>query len=68
MPTNDLLPYQLRVVTEKNELDEKIFALMAFLDTPTFMGLPVAEQDRLRAQYALMGRYANILERRIANF
>lgn len=65
---NALLPHQQRVVDEERELDERLRKLHDFIGTPTFNGLPVAEQDRLGNQYVAMSSYARILAERIAAF
>ena len=40
-------PYQQRVVSERDELGEKFFKLLAFFQTDTFSGLSEAEKSRL---------------------
>lgn len=61
-------PHQQRVVTEKQELDEKLEKLSAFLGTETFRGLDEAEQLRLIRQEERMGEYSDVLGERIAAF
>lgn len=65
-----LLPYQQRVVDEKNELDEKIEKLGRFIGTEgtPFINLPESERERLAAQYEVMKEYSDILEARIEDF
>jgi hypothetical protein len=63
-----MAPHQERVVTEKRELDEKLVKLEAFFDTPTFRGLDLAEQGRLRLQFQVMEMYSTILGQRITAF
>lgn len=64
----ELQPHQQRVVTEKEELSEKLTNLLAFFQTPIFSGLSEAEQSRLRNQARFMDGYAAVLEERIAAF
>lgn len=64
----ELQPHQQRVVTEKEELSEKLTKLLAFFQTPIFAGLSEAEQSRLRNQARFMDGYAAVLEERIAAF
>ena len=61
-------PFQERVVFEKNELDEKRFALTAFTFTEEFEKLPKDEQERLNRQHAIMDQYSEVLGDRIRNF
>ena len=62
-------PHQERVVTEKNELDEKAKALSGFIgSSDVFAKLDTAEQERLKEQNDIMWRYSEILGKRIAAF
>lgn len=61
-------PHQQRVVDEKKELDDKLAKLVAFSGTPTYHGLPLAEQLRLHRQAWLMEQYSVVLGERIAAF
>ena len=63
-----MAPHQERVVTEKDELSEKLAKLLAFFQSPTFAGLSEAERSRLRNQARFMDGYAAVLEERIAAF
>lgn len=64
-----LQPYQQRVVDEKAALDEKIGALMEFIEeNGIFAGLPSDEQERLRFQLYYMTKYAKVLWERIEAF
>ncbi len=64
-----LAPHQQRVVDEKIELDKKATALSAFVgNSPIFLTLDAAEQERLREQNDVMWRYSEILGARIAAF
>lgn len=65
---NEMQPHQQRVVSEKAELDERIDKLTAFIDTPIFAGLDVAEQERLVRQLHHMGMYTAVLAERIRAF
>lgn len=64
----ELQPHQQRVVTEKEELSEKLTKLLTFFQTPIFAGLSEAEKSRLRNQARFMDGYAAVLEERIAAF
>lgn len=61
-------PHQERVVTEKNELDEKRGKLTAFFGGETYRTLDAAEQSRLNRQLEAMTLYLGILAERIAAF
>ena len=62
-------PHQERVVTEKNELDEKLDKLKAFIEeNPIFKTLPHDEQLRLNRQFDAMAEYSHILGQRIDAF
>jgi len=61
-------PHQLRVVFEKDELDEKLINLKRFVLGTVFSSLEPAEQLRLVRQARIMEEYSSILEERIANF
>ena len=62
-------PHQQRVVTEKQELDEKIAKLKAFIDaSEIFKALPLMDRLLLDDQYALMILYTRVLGRRIERF
>lgn len=62
------LDFRDRVRAEKAELDEKLAKLKAFFDTPIFVGLDEAEQQRMRAQDEAMCDYSNVLKARIDAF
>jgi len=64
----NMAPHQERVVTEKDELSEKLAKLLAFFQSETFSGLSEAERSRLRNQARFMDGYAAVLEERIAAF
>jgi CRISPR/Cas system endoribonuclease Cas6 (RAMP superfamily) len=62
-------PHQQRVVDEKSELDDRIGKLRTFIvESPIFVKLDSAEQNRLNRQYSHMRAYSDILGERIAAF
>ena len=62
-------PHQQRVVTEKQELDDKAEKLSAFIgSSPLFENLDSEEQERLKKQNDIMWQYSDILKERIAAF
>ena len=61
-------PYQQRVVDEKDELDEKLYALESFIDSPKFLELDRGERQRLARQAVLMTQYSDVLGERIEAF
>jgi tetrahydromethanopterin S-methyltransferase subunit B len=63
-----MLPYQDRVIFEKEELDERLQKLEEFVQSPLFSTLDPAEQERLMHQSHLMEGYLNVLIERIENF
>lgn len=64
-----MLPYQQRVIEEKRELDAKREKLREFIDSKAlYSELNIAERDRLRRQYRLMGEYSEVLGERIEAF
>jgi hypothetical protein len=67
-PVGTLLPHQQRVVTEKQELDEKIEKLAAFRGGEIYGKLAIPERERLTRQYAHMKDYSNVLLERINAF
>lgn len=67
--TNKQPPHLERVVTERNELNDKREKLAAFIDSnPVFETLPEEEKGRLQRQLEIMTDYAAILQERIAAF
>ena len=64
----ELLPYQQRVVDERNGLAERLTRLVAFFSTPPFDALSEAEMGLLEAQATIMLQYVQVLTRRIRNF
>jgi len=63
-----LEPHQQRVVTEKEELDEKISKLSAFLETDMFSKLKHKDAELLSKQIIIMSKYSTILKERIDEF
>lgn len=60
-----LLPYQQRVVEEREQLQEKLTKLREFIETPMFEALSIMEKARLRRQRDIMREYRLILDVRI---
>lgn len=65
-----LAPHQQRVVQEKEELDEKLSKISAFIDSPNFTITVKDENEiaRLVCQEEIMKDYSEILAERIAAF
>lgn len=61
-------PHQIRVISEKTELDERLKKLIVFFDNPIYVSLPIDEQDRLKRQADHMTNYSVVLGERIAAF
>ncbi len=63
----DYSPHQLRVLTERTVLEEKITKLSAFINSPQFVHVtdPV-ERQLLVMQEDVMVEYRDILDRRVA--
>lgn len=62
------LGFQGRVVAERDDLEEKIERLRAFLGTDRSALLAAREIDRLKDQLRYMEGYSNVLAARIAAF
>ena len=60
--------HQQRVISEKNEVSERLSKLYAFFQGPIFPTLPEAERSRLRNQARFMDGYAAVLGERIEAF
>lgn len=58
--------YQSRVLEERDELDERITKLDAFINGTSFKPVQFGEKQRLRMQLAAMRWYLAILQDRIA--
>jgi hypothetical protein len=63
-----LLPHQVRVVEEVEQLSERVEKLANFFDTDIYASLHVDEQQRLRRQLVYMIEYQVVLGERIAAF
>jgi len=61
-------PYQLRVIAERAELEQKLLALKAFIASEKFDTVPADEATRLGLQLRYMLLYLDILDQRIAAF
>lgn len=66
--SKSLLPHQLRVIDELNELDGRIRKLLDFMCSETFAGLPADEQHMLSIQASSMKVYYEVLTLRISKF
>lgn len=64
----NLLPYQQRVVDEREELDTRLGNLMVFIKTPGFHALDGADRALLKEQAEVMAEYSRILTKRIGRF
>ena len=61
--------YQLRVVEEKKELDNKIEKLDDFISSKGFfINVSSTQQDLLLLQHQWMSNYSKVLELRIQDF
>ena len=65
---SDLAPYQVRVVTEKADLDERLTKLSDFLPTPACFDLPFEDRCLLVRQEKAMKQLSAILGERIGRF
>jgi len=63
-----MAPYQQRVVVEKQELDDRIAKLDAFIKGNLFEILHVQERERLIRQLVLMVKLSAVLDERIVYF
>lgn len=63
-----MLPYQLRVVDEEEQLHIKLIALLDFIEQPSFAEIDLPEQYRLKLQAMSMGHYHLVLTERISHF
>ena len=61
-------PFQQRVVTERNELAEKLTSLNSFIGGEIFKVIPAEEKIRLAKQAVAMKEYLDILNDRINAF
>jgi hypothetical protein len=60
--------YQDRVITERDELSEKINKLRTFLGGSVFSTLSIEERRRMTMQYLAMAAYRDALNERIHAF
>lgn len=60
--------YQQLVIQEKAELDRKLQSLNEFAQSAVYQTLDLKDTELLREQGACMGRYSDVLARRIARF
>lgn len=60
--------HEIRVVNEKNELDDKISKLSSFTSTEFFSSLPEKSRLQLNLQLNAMQLYSFILGERISDF
>lgn len=63
-----MVPYQERVVTEQNELTEKLVKLRQFIATDEFHLIDDHERSLLMAQAHHMASYSDTLAQRIVLF
>ena len=69
MKQQAMVPHQMRVVQEKQELDTKIEALIKFTTTSDiFANLPETDKQHLTDQLSTMHGYSAILGLRINRF
>lgn len=61
-------PYQKRVFEEKEQLDNRIAKLHAFVNGEAFAPVPKADKDLLAKQLRIMTEYSKVLDERIAGF
>lgn len=64
-PTDGLEPYQVRVVAERAELEDRLSKLVSFIGRPAFDDLPQDERARMVRQRRLMEQYAEVLGERV---
>lgn len=60
--------WQQRIITEYDELSQKILKLVEFVFGEQFSKLPTTDQTLLRAQLGAMSSYSAILELRMQRF
>ena len=60
--------FKERVITERDELAERLAKLVAFLNGDASQALDEHEISRLRSQRYYMSGYHNVLDERIAAF
>lgn len=57
--------YQERVVSERDQLSERLSNLTHFMNDAVFKALPGEEQHRMQRQSYYMSQYLNVLNARI---
>ena len=57
--------YVLRLIDEKQQLDDRLAKLSAFIKTPGFKELKAKSQELLTAQAGAMGEYSDLLKERL---
>lgn len=67
-PTTNLIPYQQRVVDERQGLHHRLERLQAFMATETCHELPFEDRSLLVRQARIMGEYLEVLSDRINLF
>lgn len=63
-----MAPYQERMITEQQELTEKLVKLRQYIAREEFASLEEIDRNLLMAQGAHMTDYSNTLAQRIARF
>jgi hypothetical protein len=64
----ELKPHEHRVVTERDELTEKLEKLEIFIKTSLFESLSIKDRNLLIEQGKLMDQYLSVLNERIGRF
>jgi len=60
--------WQQRVIDEKDELDAKLLKLRAFIGSPSWLMMEVADRWLLEKQLTFMNEYFAVLQQRIERF
>lgn len=60
-----VLPWKLRVLAEKAQLDQRLYGLTIYIKTEHFKSLSSAQRLLLNEQHRLMTEYSNVLQVRI---
>lgn len=60
--------WQVRLLKEREELDDRLFKLNDALRRPSFMVIPYPQRQLLKAQSRAMERYLYFLDKRISYF
>jgi hypothetical protein len=66
--TPNYAPHELRVIEERDQLEEKIGKLVKFVATDAFMHLHPNTKLLMKKQYRVMTDYSDILAERIKEF